>query len=146
MKPLVCAPFAALALGGAALAQDASAVLAANRAATAPAGWPVDAAIHIDYAYSGQGLTGSTSTTFSSADGRFIDVQDIGPTHQSAGFDGHDAWMKEPTGTVSREDGGDNRQLAVNEAYRDANLWWRPVLGGAQATDLGMRAEGGAQF
>ncbi|HEV2365918.1 MAG TPA: aspartyl protease family protein [Caulobacteraceae bacterium] len=140
------APIAALALGGAALAQDATTVLAANRAATAPAGRQTNGVVELQYSYSGQGLTGTVSTRFDGGDGRFVDYQQIGPTRQWSGFDGAAAWMKEPTGTVSREDGGDNRQLAVNEAYRDANSWWRPGFGGARLTYVGDRSDGGVGF
>jgi hypothetical protein len=64
--------------------------------------------------------------------GAFIDTQDIGPTDEANGFDGSNAWMKELSGTITPQAGGDKLQLAVNEAYRDSEKWWQTDRGGAK--------------
>ena len=50
--------------------------------------------------------------------------------------------MQDMSGAVTPQAGGDAGQLAVNEAYRDANLWWRADRGGATVTALGTRTDG----
>jgi hypothetical protein len=40
--------------------------------------------------------------------------------------------MKDISGAITPEAGGDKRQLAVNEAYRDSEQWWRADRGGAK--------------
>jgi hypothetical protein len=66
----------------------------------------------------------------------------VGPATQTQGFDGEKAWTKDPSGAVTVESGGDARQLAVNEAYRRANLWWRAGFGGAKIASDGEMRDG----
>lgn len=106
-------------------------VLAANRAAMGGDAWTGKAALKETFAYQGQGLTGVTTSTFDLADGRFVDTYKLGPIAGAQGFDGAHAWAKEPSGSVTAQDGGEMLPLAFNEAYRNANLWWRPDHGGA---------------
>ncbi|HZZ68085.1 MAG TPA: aspartyl protease family protein, partial [Phenylobacterium sp.] len=68
---------------------------------------------------------------------------DTGPIQGSNGFDARQAWMLDQSGAVTPQAGGDTHQLAVNEAYRDANLWWRPNQGGASVTYVGREIVGG---
>ena len=133
-------------LAGAAHAQDPAAILTANKVAAGGAAWDGKAAVDVTHAYSGQGLTGVTGSIYDAATGFFIDSQQLGPVTGLNGFDGQQAWMKDMSGAVTPEAGGDARQLAVNEAYRDANLWWRPDFGGAKVAMLGAKTEGGKTF
>jgi PDZ domain-containing protein/aspartyl protease len=112
-------------------AQSIDDILAANRLATGGDAWNGKAAMSETYTYAGQGLTGKTATTFDLSGGRFVDSYDVGPASGAQGFDGMHAWAKDPSGTVTAQDGGSALPLAFNEAYRDANLWWRPDHGGA---------------
>jgi hypothetical protein len=71
----------------------------------------------------------------------------IGPITGAQGFDGSRAWSKEQSGTVAYQEGGDSRALAVNQGYRDANLWWRPGFDGAVIRYAGTRpGRDGATF
>jgi hypothetical protein len=142
---LLLASTAVLAASGA-FAQDAAAVLKANEAASGGAALAGRGALQIEFAYSGQGMTGKVETTFDVRSGDFVDSQEIGPTKGASGFDGQVAWMQEASGAVTPQGGGDARQLAVNEAYRDANLWWRPDQGGATVTSMGTRTDGGQRY
>ena len=56
------------------------------------------------------------------------------------------AWEVESSGTATPQEGGDVRQLAVNEAYRLQNLWWRSDRGGATITDAGRKRDGDKQY
>jgi len=140
--------FAATALfaAGVACAGDAGAVLDANRHASGGAAWAGKASVEVQYAYAGQGMTGTVSSRYDLRTGAFVDTADIGPTEGANGFDGREAWMRDLSGAVTPQAGGDTRQLAINEAYRDANLWWRADRGGAEVRWLGVRTEGGLSY
>ncbi|MGI9169854.1 MAG: aspartyl protease family protein [Caulobacteraceae bacterium] len=134
-----------LAAGGA-RAKDAGTVLAANRAATGGDAFAGKGALEVKTAYAGQGMTGTVGTTYDVATGAFVDTTNIGPTTGASGFDGRQAWMRDMSGAVTPQAGDDARQLAVNEAYRDANLWWRPRQGGASVISLGVKPDGGQTY
>ncbi len=121
-------------------------ILAANRAATGGAAWDGKATLKADYAYSGQGMTGKTHTLADLANGRFVDSYEIGPVTGADGFNGTQDWARDANGSVTIQSGGDQRQLAVNEAYRDANLWWRKDFGGATIAAQGTRSDSGTDY
>lgn len=114
-------------------------ILSANRAASGGDAWSGKGALSLKYKFVGQGLTGTTATTFDLTDGRFVDSYDLGAVSGASGFDGAHAWAKDPSGTVTTQDGGSTLPAAFNEAYRDANLWWRAGRGGASITFLPAR-------
>ena len=117
-------------------------VLDANRAATAQADWNGKATLVEDYAYAGQGLTGSVHSRADLRHGWWVDDLALGPATAANGFDGVHAWAKDPSGTITVQDGGDQRALAANEGYRRANFWWRSDRGGATIDDDGKKTEG----
>jgi hypothetical protein len=119
-------------------------VLDANKAASG--NWAGKAALELDYAYSGQGLSGTTKSLIDLKRGGFVDSFAIGPTSGANGYDGKEAWLKERSGTVTPQAGGDTLTLAVNEVYRDGNLWWRADRGGAKITDQGRKTENGTTY
>ena len=135
--------FAALLLSSAlttsALAASPEDILAANKAAMG--NWNGKKTLKVEYAYSGQGLTGTTSSLEDLQIGAFVDTYNIGPTSGASGFDGAKAWEKESSGTVTDQSGGDVVQLAISEAYQDRNLWWRADRGGAAVESLGQKAD-----
>jgi hypothetical protein len=117
-----------------------------NRQASGGAAWARHDAVKIRYVYEGLGLKGEATSLTDLGTGRFVDSAAAGPATQSQGFDGENAWTKDPSGAVTVESGGDARQLAVNEAYRRANLWWRPDYGGAAVASDGAKPEGAATY
>jgi hypothetical protein len=121
-------------------------ILAANHAATGGHAWTGKTSLKLDYSYSGQGQTGKTHTQEDLVGGRFVDSYTIGPDSGASGFDGTRAWLMEPSGTVTWQGGGDTGTLAVNESYRDRNLWWRPDFGGAVVTGGGTKSEDGKTY
>lgn len=101
----------------------------------------------MEFAFAGMGLTGKVVSVTDLKAGRFLDTMAAGPMTETGGFDGAHAWAREPSGTVTTQDGGDARALAVDDAYRRSNTWWRPDLGGAQITSLGRKTDAaGAAF
>jgi Aspartyl protease/PDZ domain len=136
---LACAAFAATPC----LAATPAEILAANKAATGGNSWNSPATMEAQYAYSGQGLTGTVRSTIDLKTGRRVQAFAIGPAAGAEGFDGKEAWSKDPSGTVTVQAGGEQRALAVNEGYRDANLWWQPGFGGATVAGGGEKTDGG---
>ena len=130
----------ALLAGAAHAAPDAAvvAILKADRAAT---GTSTAKAVTTEFAFSGMGLTGKVISVTDLESGRFVDTVAAGPMTETQGFDGAHAWAREPSGTVTIQDGGDGRALAINDAYRRSNAWWRDDLGGAQIASLGRRSD-----
>ena len=124
-------------------APSASEVLDANKAAT---GVPAKPAAKIEYAYSGQGMTGKITSLDDLKSGMWVDDAVIGPAGETQGFDGAHAWSKDPSGAVTQQDGGDMRALVVNEVYRRANLSWQPDRGGAAIVSDGEKTEGGNTY
>ncbi len=121
-------------------------ILDENKAASGGGAWDGKAAIRIDYNYKGQGLTGTVESLDDLKTGRFADSFAIGPATGANGFDGTNGWAKDPSGTVTIQNGGDELQLDTNEAYRRANLWWRADRGGAEIKDDGEKTDGGNSY
>jgi hypothetical protein len=120
-------------------------ILAANKAASGGAVWDKNATLKTDYDYSGMGMTGKVSSIADLHNGRFVDNAAIGPVTQVQGFDGSSAWEKDPSGTVTPQNGS-GKYMAINESYRDANLWWRADFGGAQVSEGPQKSEGGNTY
>ena len=127
---------------GAAHAADADSVLHANQAAVGAV--PANGTLHLTYAYAGQGLTGTTDAVSDLATGAYVDSWDIDPITGAAGYDGKTPWQRDFSGANTAQEGGDRIPAAVNEAYRDANLWWRPDHGGATIRYAGVETIDGA--
>jgi hypothetical protein len=127
-------------------ADHAAQILAANESATAGNPWQAKDGLELRYDYKGQGLTGQVNFIQDVKRGRFVDRWDTAPTHTAMGFDGKTAWEVEPSGTATPQEGGDVRQLAVNEAYRLQNLWWRGDRGDATVVDAGRKSKDGKTY
>jgi len=119
-----------------ALAGPVDEVIARHRAAMG--GAAKGGEVRVTYAYSGQGLTGTVSTRFDSATGAFRTESELGAIHVANGFDGRTPWMRDISGAYTSQTGGDRVPLAVNEAYRNGNLWWHPDRGKAAIAYLGV--------
>ena len=104
-------------------------------------GVPTRSGMAIDYAFAGMGLTGKVTSLTDVATARYVDTMTAGPMAETDGYDGLHAWTKEPSGSLTLQDGGEQRALAVNEVYRRANLWWKPDFSGARIVSLGSKAD-----
>jgi Aspartyl protease/PDZ domain len=105
------------------------AILAANHAAVG--NLPATGAAELDFATSGYGLTGSRTDLIDLNTGAFVQAEQADIVSEARGFDGNIPWMRDTSGANTPQQGGDRIPLAVNEAYRLANLWWRPGQAGA---------------
>src|ERR1700744_6297 len=106
---------------------DVKAILEANHTAVGKV--PTSGGADIDYNYSGDGLTGTRKDIVDLATGAYVEVEQADIVGEAAGFDGKTPWMRDTSGANTPQEGGDRIVLAVNEAYRHANLWWRPGYG-----------------
>ena len=84
------------------------------------------------YSYTGQGLEGWTSTKFDLQTGKFVDGADTPPIKNLDGFDGRMAWYRDLSGAFVPQNADGRRAVAVNEAYLNAQAWWRKDRGGAR--------------
>jgi hypothetical protein len=128
------------------LAATPAEILDANHAASGGSAWDTKVAVRLDYDYAGQGLTGTAGGTSDLKDGRFEQDFVIGPQKGANGFDGTHVWAKDNSGIVTLQEGGDAVPLAINNAYRNANLWWTPNRGGADIKAAGQKSENGETY
>jgi membrane-associated protease RseP (regulator of RpoE activity) len=91
-------------------------------------------------------MTGKVVSITDLATGTFVDDAAIGPATETDGYDGKAAWSKDPSGSVTTQDGGAAREVSVNEAYRRANGWWQPNFGGASIVSAGQKTDGGNSY
>jgi len=134
------APSAAAANSQAA-APSAASVLDANHAAV---GDPAAAgAAEVDYSHTGSGLTGTAVTRIDLATGAYVESGDAAGVHESDGYDGRVPWQQDISLAYTRQEAGDRIPMAVDAAYRNANLWWRADRGGAAVAYVGREAVGG---
>lgn len=131
-------------LSTAALAATPAEILRANYQASGGAAVAQHAALHTEYAYSGQGVTGKVEEIADLKTGHYADSYTLGPVSGANGFDGKNAWEKDPSGAITIQAGGEERQTAVNQAYRGAGLWWQPDFGGAAVASDGEKSSDGS--
>ena len=129
-----------------ALAGTPDDILAANRAATGGDAATGRAAVVVQFDVTGNGLTGTAGGTTDLTDGRFEQDFDVRVQKGANGFDGTHVWAKDNAGIVTLQEAGDAIPLAVNTAYRNANLWWRPDHGGAAIVLDPQKTDGGATY
>src|ERR1700733_4458897 len=102
--------------------------------------------LRTEYSLVGQGLKGTAFSIIDLKSGIYAEGYEQGPTGGGDGFDGKQPWMKDQSGAVTPEEGGDKLQLAINNAYRNANLWWRADRGGAAIAGDGTKTDGGNTY
>jgi hypothetical protein len=126
------------------VAPTAEAVLAAHHAAVGPL--PASGAMRAEYKVEAAGLTGAGSTETDLTTGAFVTQMSAGPVSLANGYDGVTPWQRDISGVATDQQGGDRIPVAVNEAYRNANLWWRADRGGATLAYVGRETEGGRAY
>jgi hypothetical protein len=112
-----------------------AAILAANHAAVGQV--PANGGAQFDYHYAGNGLTGTGTDSVDLGTGAFVSAVQADIVGEAHGFDGKTPWMRDTSGANTAQEGGDRIAVAINEAYRFANLWWRPDYGGATVVYAG---------
>ncbi|HUQ09645.1 MAG TPA: aspartyl protease family protein [Steroidobacteraceae bacterium] len=101
---------------------------------------PTSGAQVVSYDYRAQGLTGTARLLYDAGHGSFLWDRRLGNTTGANGFDGETPWVRDLARHHYSQRGGDKVALAINEAYRHANAWWRADAGGARVEPLGCDA------
>jgi predicted aspartyl protease len=117
------------------VSRSAEAVLAANHAAVGAV--PARGTIELEYGVAASGLTGAATHLGDLATGAFVDRYDLSVISGANGYDGRIPWQTDVSGVSTDQEEGDRIPVAVNEAYRNANLWWRSDRGGARIAYIG---------
>src|SRR5262249_35357341 len=110
-------------------------VLAANRAAVGAA--PAKGTLNLEFSLETSGLTGTATHANDVTTGAFVDRYDLSVISGANGYDGRTPWQTEVSGVSTDQEEGDRVPVAVNEAYRNGNRWWRPDRGGAAIRYIG---------
>lgn len=134
--PLILLMISLLAAAPAFAGASADPVLDANRSACGGR-MPQAGTLRIDYTLTGDGLSGTAYSVIDRRSGAYAEGYSEGPTSGGDGFDGRLPWMRDQSGAITPQEGGDRVQVAVNQAYRNANLWWRSDRGGARIAYVG---------
>jgi predicted aspartyl protease len=145
LAPLVALALASGSLPAAAHSQAAAVsaafVLDANKSAVGE--FPAKGQAELTYRRSRSGLSGSFVIRIDLATGAFIEREDAGEVHDSDGYDGKTPWQQDFSLAYIRQQGGDRIAMAVDAAYRNANLWWRADRGGAEVAYVGRETADG---
>jgi hypothetical protein len=116
-------------------------ILAASQAAVGNP--PPRSAVTLEYRYVGSGLTGTLTDQFDLTTGAYVETTIAGGITEGDGFDGTTPWQRDISGTYTPQQGGDRIPIAIDGAYRRANLWWRADRGGAAIAHIGREIEAG---
>jgi hypothetical protein len=106
-------------------------ILDAYKAASGGKAWDDKVTLESQADVVAYGLTGKAHAIVDLRDGRSESDFSLGQTSGAQGYDGTIPWQKDLSGTVTLQQGGDAKVLAVNEAYRDSGGWWHVDRGGA---------------
>lgn len=91
------------------------------------------------------GLSGTNETLADTKTGAFVNRYDLGVAKGANGYDGKTVWSQDDSGQVAVQGDEASRQTAINEAYRNANGYWRADLA-ADITWGGMQKDGKRSF
>jgi len=126
MRRILTALFLVLLAMPATAAPDphAADVLAHAKAAMGGAAWDgirfTRTKMHIETS----GLKGPGTSFEDSRTGAFVDTYDLGGLKGASGFDGATVWEQDSSGQVAIQGADDQRQAAINEAYRRSHVFW----------------------
>lgn len=140
----LCAGFAPAA--AAPVAPDPGELLAKARAASGGEAWSRVRTMRSTVAFEASGMKGRMESVTDLVHGRYADRYELGPASGAEGFDGKAGWERDASGQVRTRDSAEEREEAVNEAYRRSRAYWFPERGKAAIENRGPAAEGGRTF
>jgi hypothetical protein len=135
-------------VGAAALSEtpEPAVLLARARQAAGGEAWSGVRTIHSTLAFETGGMKGRVESLVDLVHGRYADRYELGPASGAEGFDGKTGWEQDASGQVRTRDSADEREGAVNEAYRRSRAYWFPERGKAAIERGGERREGDRRF
>jgi predicted aspartyl protease len=98
---------------------------------------PAKGTLELDYTLAASGLTGPATHVHDLGTGAFTDRYEAAVISGANGYDGLIPWQTDVSGVSTDQEEGDRIPVAVNEAYRNANLWWRTGRGEAKIVYIG---------
>lgn len=128
------------------VAPQAKAILEKAKQASGGAAWDALRSAHAKVKIATGGLTGTAESWEDLLKGRFADTYQLGPVSGGDGFDGTTVWSQDTSKQVRREEGGEARLAAVNDAYRRVMGYWFPERWMASIEYTGAKDEGGRSF
>lgn len=143
---LACSHGAASPPGGAERPADAAAAFARFKAVTGGARWDEVTALQSRGVLAAAGLTGPLESVQDVRTGRSVLRYRLGQLEGADGFDGTDAWRKDPGGEVTVVDAPEAKRLARAEAWLASLGYWYPSRGPAAFGAVRTREEQGARF
>ena len=92
------------------------------------------------------GMTGPVESWDDVRKGRYVDTVELGPIRQAQGFDGAVLWMQDTSRQVRKDEGGDQREAAANDAYRRSLAYFFPDRWPATLEPPATKEEAGRRF
>jgi len=138
---LMCWSFAA-----AAPAEDAGSVLARAKSASGGSLWDTARNWRGDGTLTAGGLNGEYHATVDLTTGRSADSYKLGPVDGADGYDGEQAWAKDPGGEVAALDAPEALRRARSQAWLDARAYWFPQRIAATYATVEARELDGKRF
>ena len=110
----------------AAQAEDAAALLAQYKSASGGAAWDKVKSLHATGTLSTGGLSGDVTLVQDIVTGRSADQYKLGAIDGADGYDGTQAWTRDPGGEVAAQDAPEAKRRARSQAWLDARGFWYP--------------------
>src|SRR5512138_956018 len=143
---LACSHGAVPPPGGAERPADAAAALARFKAVTGGDRWDEVKALQSRGVLAAAGLSGPLESVQDVRTGRSVLHYRLGQLEGADGFDGTNAWRKDPGGEVTVVDAPEAKRLARAEAWLASLGYWYPSRGPAAFGPVRTREEQGARF
>ena len=121
-------------------------ILARSKVAAGGATWDSARFVRTKTFIETSGLKGPGDSLEDARTGAFVDTYKLGAFSGASGFDGKTAWEQDASGQVIIQGSDNQRQGAINEAYRRAHSYWYADRAKAAITFAGDTSEGGRKF
>ena len=124
-------------------APSAADILSANKAASGGSAWAGKATLKADIRLFRPGHDRHVEFADRPETPRFVDSYPYRPDHRRQRLRRHNRpGRRTPPAPSTSRRAAMPRQLAVNDAYRRANTWWKPDHGGAEIKNDGEKTDG----
>ena len=143
---IVLGLLAAPAFGAPPTAGSAADVLSKVKEASGGKGWDAVLTMRTKATLATGGMTGPVESWDDVRKGRYVDTVELGPIWQAQGFDGTVLWMQDTSRQVRKDEGGDQREAAANDAYRRSLAYFFPDRWPATLEPPSTKEESGRQF
>ncbi len=137
---------AVMAAPGAGPDPRAAEILARAKQAAGGSAWDSVRFIRTKMQVETSGLKGTAEALEDARTGAYADRFKLGPYNGASGYDGKTVWEQDSSGQVAIQGSEDQRQGAVNEAYRRARAYWYPERAKAGIAYGGEAADAGRKF